>query len=140
MKLFFIFCCTLFVVSADAYEECGTLNNAYGPYDYWTDKDKLGIVETRHFTPQVEMLRAGESSYIGDDLEYTLRAFPNHPRALMAMVKLGEKEKTNRPKGTKLPLHYFRDRAIRFRPQDGIALMMEAMYFARRCQHKVAIQ
>ena len=81
---------------------CGSLQNGYGPHDYRSDKDKLQIVEQYHMTPKVVNLVAGESGYIGGDLDYTLRAFPNHHVALMAMAKLGEKEKTDKPSRRKL--------------------------------------
>ena len=81
---------------------CGSLQNGYGPYDYRSDKDKLRIVEQYHLTPEVVNLVAGSTGEIGDDLDYTLRAFPNHHVALMAMVKLGEKQKTAKPSRRKI--------------------------------------
>ena len=41
-----------------ASQGCGSLENAYGPYDYRTDKDKLGVVEKFHFGLQQESLTA----------------------------------------------------------------------------------
>ena len=46
----------VFVAAAFAAgEPCGILNppGQYGPYDYWTDQDKLGIVEEFHFTKEI---------------------------------------------------------------------------------------
>ena len=35
---------------------CGSLANAYGPFDYRSDKTQLPVVDHFHFTPQVENL------------------------------------------------------------------------------------
>jgi tetratricopeptide (TPR) repeat protein len=63
----------------------------YGPFDYSkrhliSEKD-LFIVEHAHFTPKVENLIKGQSGYIVGDLEYTLRAWPNHHRALLSIIR-----------------------------------------------------
>jgi hypothetical protein len=68
---------------------CGPLENAYGPYDYRTDKAKLPIVLGAHFTPEVEaLIRGATSTRPGHDIDYTLRAIPNNPRALYSMMQL----------------------------------------------------
>lgn len=82
---------------------CGSLENAYGPFDYTNPddfKNKLPLVEIAHFTPKVEGLMGGKSGYLWGDLDYTLRAFPNHHRALYAFVRyeIREREKA-RAKG-----------------------------------------
>jgi tetratricopeptide (TPR) repeat protein len=104
----------------DPMNPCGIIYHpgAYGPFDYRTDRDKLKVVEDFHFTPQVEMLRAGQSGWIGGDLDYTLYAFPNHHRALAAMVKHTELKKTQKTEGMKFPVECYFDRAIRFSPDD----------------------
>lgn len=118
---------------AYGFDECGELRNAYGPFDYRTDKDKLPIVENVHFTANIESLRSGNTGVLpGGDIDYTLRAFPNHSRALMAMVRLGQKEKTERPKGTRYSVRCYLDRAVRFRPDDGMARMIYGIYLAQR--------
>lgn len=65
---------------------CGSLQNAFGPFDYRDPAaraESLQVVERYHFTADVEMLRRGKASAnVLDDLNYTLRAFPNHHRAL----------------------------------------------------------
>ena len=35
---------------------CGSLSNHYGPFDYRTEKGKLIIVESNHFTPVVRTM------------------------------------------------------------------------------------
>ena len=67
---------------------CGALQNAFGPFDYRTERGyNLDVVESYHFTPPVEALIRGSSGTIGGDLDYTLRAFPNHDRALNATIR-----------------------------------------------------
>ena len=91
---------------------CGPIQNAYGPYDYRSDKDKLKIVEQVHLTPEVINLVKGSSSTIGSDLDYTLRAFPNHHVALNAMIRLGEKQKAAKPIGANYGVECYLQRAI----------------------------
>ncbi|CAN5731171.1 hypothetical protein BH11PSE8_BH11PSE8_06380 [soil metagenome] len=108
---------------------CGSLQNAYGPLDYRTDRgEKLKIVEDYHFGPAVEALIRGVSSSVGADLDYTLRAFPNHHRALLAIMRLGEKTKSQTPTGAHFSVECYFDRAIRFRPDDTTVRMIYAMF------------
>jgi tetratricopeptide (TPR) repeat protein len=110
---------------------CGSLLNGYGPYDYRSDKDKLRIVEQYHLTPEVVNLAAGATGTIGGDLDYTLRAFPNHHVALMAMVKLGEKQRTAKPVGAKYGVECYFQRAINFRSDDEIVRILYASYLSK---------
>lgn len=108
---------------------CGPLTNTYGPYDYRTDRDKLPLVLGAHFTPEVEALIRGTTSHRpGGDIDYTLRAIPNNHRALLAMVRLGEKEKTPQPSGSRYTIECWFERAILFRPDDGIVRMIYSSY------------
>jgi tetratricopeptide (TPR) repeat protein len=110
---------------------CGSLQNAYGPYDYRSDKDKLQIVEQYHLTPEVINLVSGSSGAIGGDLGYTLRAFPNHHVALNAMIRLGEKGKTAKPLGSKYSVECWLQRAVRFRNDDAVVKMLYASYLSK---------
>jgi tetratricopeptide (TPR) repeat protein len=108
---------------------CGSLTNAYGPYDYRTDRDKLPIVLVNHFTPEVEALVRGKTgTRPGRDIDYTLRAIPNNHRALLAMMRLGEKEKTPQPSGSRYTIECWFERAVLFRPDDGIVRMIYSSY------------
>ncbi|MBS0446995.1 MAG: hypothetical protein JSR59_13715 [Proteobacteria bacterium] len=108
---------------------CGPLQNRYGPYDYRTEQvGHLPIVEEYHFTPEVEQLVHGKSSPIGGDIDYTLRAFPNHHRALLAMMRLGQKLKTPTPQGVNWPVECYFERAIRFASDDAIVRNLYALY------------
>lgn len=69
---------------------CGSLKNAFGPFDYrdpLNRQERLPMVEAFHFTPDVESLRQGASGSVLGDLNYTLRVFPNHHRALSAVAR-----------------------------------------------------
>ena len=110
---------------------CGSLHNAYGPFDYRTDRSGLTIVEDHHFTPRVEALIGGQEGYIGGDLDYTLRAFPNHHRALLALMRFEEKEKSSQPVHLPRPVECYFERAIRFRRGDPITRMLYATYLGK---------
>ena len=119
---------------------CGDLWNAYGPYDYRSDRDKLGIVERFHFTPQVEALIRGKSGHIGGDIDYTLRAFPNHHRALIALTRYAERLKTDKPPRAGYTVDCYFDRALRFRPDDHVVRMIYASHLARTGRGPLALQ
>ena len=120
---------------------CGGFDGGgYGPFDYRTDKDKLQIVEKHHFDVGVETLVRGKSTYrIGGDIAYTLNAFPNHHRALMAMTNLAIREKTNQPDGSGYSMECWFDRAERFRPDDHMVKMLHGLYMLRLGRHQQAI-
>ena len=117
---------------------CGDLWNAFGPYDYRSDRDRLAIVERFHFTPEVEALIRGKSGHIGGDLDYTLRAFPNHHRALIAMMRYGERLKTTKPPRAGYTIDCYFDRALRFRPDDHIVRMIFAGHLANTKREEIA--
>ena len=112
---------------------CGGLANHYGPFDYRTERNgKLQIVEHYHFAPEVEALIKGESSYIGDDLDYVLMTSPNHHRALLAMVRYAERNKTTQAPNMKYTVDCYFDRAIRFQPDDTVVREMYAEYLTKQ--------
>lgn len=123
---------------------CGSLSQGqggYGPYDYRTDKPRLGIVEGAHFTPAVEALVRGNTAVLpGGDLDYTLRAIPNHHRALMAMVRYGEKMKSPQPQGARYSVECYFDRALRFRPDDTIVRMIYATFLSKSARAPEALR
>lgn len=115
---------------------CGSLSNAFGPYDYRTERgNQLYLVESAHFTPKVEALIAGSSARtpIGD-IDYTLRAFPNHHRALVSIMRLSERAKSLQPPDFTRPAECYFERAVRWRPDDALARMLYAqfLYFWKR--------
>lgn len=121
---------------------CGPLANHFGPgpFDYRNDRSKIDIVEQYHFTPEVELLLRGKTTaYLEEDIAYTLRAFPNHPRALVALTRLGEKTKSQQPGRLEWPIECFYERALRFRPDDRVVRMLYADYLGQRKRQKEAL-
>jgi len=121
---------------------CGVLRSAsgFGPYDYRpshyipqsTHKSHealLNIVERAHFTPAVEANLRGKTGVTsGGDLTYTLHSFPNYHRALLSMVALGTKERTDKPYGVRYTIECYFKRAIAFRPDDRIVRLIYASF------------
>lgn len=133
----------LFAGSACAGElplKCGDLANHYGPFDYRSDKSKLPVVEQAHFDSGIETLTRGKSAHIGGDIDYTLRAFPNHHRALLAMIRLAEREKISVPKGARYSDECYLLRAEHFRPDDGVVKMLMGIYLMKKGRNKEAVE
>lgn len=121
---------------------CGDVFDvAFGPFDYTSPSDRtnLPIVENHHFDSTVESLERGlTSSRAMDDIAYTLRAFPNHHRALNAVARM-DLEKGGIPLDL-LPAQCWFDRAIRFRPDDGTVWLVYANYQVRKGWEEEALQ
>lgn len=126
--------------------DCGSLyGGGIGPLDYNDlalrgPGKPLDQVEGAHFTAEVEGLIRGRSGYLWSELDYTLRAFPNHPRALYAFARydIRERKKAQLEKKTYAPPRsrynfpataecYF-DRAIRWRPNDPNVRLVYGIY------------
>lgn len=119
---------------------CGDLHNAYGPFDYRTDRDRLPIVETHHFSSAVEQLIRGVTGSIGGDLDYTLRAFPNHHRALNAISRYGERLKSEFIPGAPFTVECYFIRAVNHRPDDATVRMLYATYLKGQRRIPEAVQ
>jgi tetratricopeptide (TPR) repeat protein len=117
-------------IRAQGMNDCGSLENAYGPFDYRTAPEKQRkLVEDFHFDANVETLKRGRTDVnIGHDLDYTLRVFPNHVRALWAMVRLAARDKVEQPRGAHYTVECYFDRAIRFRSDDAQVRMVYGLY------------
>lgn len=114
MRIFFILLLAFYQQVAIS-AECGRLDNHYGPFDYREIKNRIEFlprVEDAHFTDVTYQLAVAGADYemyrklfkfgpsaggnkkntqIPADLDYTLRAFPNHPKALYAMSEYQRK-------------------------------------------------
>lgn len=123
-------------------EACGELTNGIGPWDYRkADPSKLKLVESFHFSSATERLQSGTSSaHIGGDLDYTLRAFPNHHRALQALSALSFKAKTDKPLGSRYTVECWFDRAIRLAPDDGAVHMLYGIHLLTKGDTKAATE
>jgi Tfp pilus assembly protein PilF len=125
----------LLLTSASTYAApyCGDLKNAFGPFDYrHADTATRSLVDGAHFTADVEKLVAGNSGTIGGDLDYTLRAFPNHPRALSSLARLALQSKSTKVGGLKWSFECYFDRAIRFQPDDPGPRSIYGAYLLRK--------
>jgi tetratricopeptide (TPR) repeat protein len=122
-------------------DDCGPLANSFGPYDYRTASvGTLKMVEDYHFTPKVERLVAGQSGEIDGDLDYTLRVFPNHHRALLSLAKFSIQKKT-----TKLVNMHYRvpcwfERGMRYAPTDGEVHAVYGYYLTRLGKNEEALE
>lgn len=128
-------------VAAGAGElDCGPLQNHFGPFDYRSSPpEQRRLVEGTHFTPKVESLRGGNTTITpGGDMGYTLNVFPNHHRALMALIKLSEREKTDKPRGMGHTVACWFDRAERFRSDDAMVKMLHGIYLIRKGKTQAA--
>ncbi|MEM7283564.1 MAG: tetratricopeptide repeat protein [Pseudomonadota bacterium] len=112
--------------------DCGNLNNHYGPFDYTNAQhraEKMPIVVRAHFTAQVESLTRGQTAVKpGHDIDYTLRAFPNHHRALHSMARYQIKSKQSPPPGAQYSAECYFERAMRFNPSDGMVKMIYGIF------------
>ena len=127
---------------------CGSLQNSYGPFDYRLPGNgaSLQLVEAYHFTSSVEGLVAGHSGSVSQDLNYTLRAFPNHHRALDAVARYGLAKRPFGDVNIQSVECYFA-RAIAFQPDDAAVRVLYANYLFKtrdvksaREQYDVALQ
>ena len=120
--------------------ECGDLENSVGPYDYRKDKSLLSNVEHNHFNDNVRLLRRGQSASIAGDLDYLLRAYPNHPGGLDAMARLGLKVRNSKPVGANYSVPCYFDRAIRLAPDDPSVRVLYANYLWKTGQKSRALE
>lgn len=126
-------------LAAQVVGNCGSLANGYGPYDYTNPEhftSKLPIVEEGHFDSGVERLvgHAGKGNgdaMLAGDIDYTLRAFPNHHRALYTMLRYYVDMV---PQGAGR-LRYSADcyflRAIQLAPTDATVRLLQGIYFLK---------
>lgn len=113
---------------------CGTLENAFGPFDYTDErqyryKENLHLVESAHFTKDVEQLKKGSTGAVWQDLKYTLQAWPNHHRALYAMAKFlrSQNASFSEEKNMYSAECYFK-RALRMSPNDYVVFMLFGLH------------
>jgi hypothetical protein len=116
-----------FALPGSAKTFCGTLTGR--EYDYRVpDESMLAMVNNRHFTDEVEQGVRGSTGTLGNDLEYTLRVFPNHYRALNTVLRVAPRFPTGVMPGSQLPTECFFERAVRVFPNDSTAWLMYAQY------------
>ena len=125
--------------SGQGVADCGELRNNYGPYDYTNAQhftEKLPRVEEHHYNIGVQNLTGtgitvATEARMGSDIGYTLRAFPNHHRALYTMMRYyAELVPIGAARMRYDPLCWF-DRAKRFAPHDATVVMLEGIYYRK---------
>jgi tetratricopeptide (TPR) repeat protein len=116
---------------------CGALTSSFGPFDYRTiPPEPKHLVEIGHFTSDVESLRRGTTARLpGGDLDYTLRAIPNHHRALMALSRYSVQRKSPRPPGMSWTIDCYFDRAMRWAPDDAFPPLLFGLHLLRTGRH-----
>lgn len=118
----------------------------FGPYDYMLRQQlpsELHIVESYHFKPDVEQLIVGPGkteNYIPANLDYTLRAWPNHHRALNSISRYRINNLKKRSSGRYPPAECYLQRAINFSPRDPTAHMLYAIFLQRTNQNDAALE
>ncbi len=135
---------TLVVLSAPAPAladagNCGDLYiTQFGPYDYRTERDKYKVVVDHHFTPDIEALMLRNDGLPpGGDLSYTLRCIPNHHRALVSVMRYGQRWGDQR---LQFPVACYFDRALRWRPDDTVVRGLYANYLISKNRRDEAVQ
>jgi len=122
-------------------QDCGSLESHYGPFDFRVNRDKLPIVENFHFNARVEALVSGQSARTpGPDLEYVLKTFPNHPRALAAVSRWAKVNRTAQPSDMKISVDCHFERALRFRNDDAVVRMLFAQWLNQTQRKPQALQ
>lgn len=119
-------------------QACQGSAQGYGPYDYLQRgslKDEITLVESAHFTPDVENLIKGNASGANPegDIDYTLRAWPNHHRALLSIIKfqMNIKNGISPYKSIKTPPECYLQRAIHFSPRDAFSYSLYGYYLGK---------
>lgn len=125
--------------------KAGGVAQGFGPFDYRDPETRKGgaaplkLVEAGHFSIDVATLKGGVSGYLDGDIDYTLRAFPNHHRALRAMADLALREKSTKLAHMHFSVPCFFIRAKNFAPTDGMVNAVYAYYLANVNQKELAV-
>lgn len=79
----------MFAVTIVSREARGTEYGQFGPYDYYNPpKGAISLVERAHMGPVIaEARRLRRWCDYFENIDYSLRAFPNHPEALTLMAE-----------------------------------------------------
>lgn len=127
-------------------EACRGRGQGFGPYDYLQRQSlgqQLQVVETIHFTSDVANLVRGKSGRLEDDLDYTLRAWPNHHSALYSMMRFQQSKdqaalRSLASKGVPAVECYLL-RALDFSPKDDVVPMLMGILLQRKNRYEDAV-
>ena len=110
---------------------CGELTNAVGPFDVRTvTPHMLNLVETYHYFPEIQRLE-GHRFAIGDNLDYTLRAIPNHPGALRTISRFSVIVGKPQVPGARRTVDCYFARAIEMAPDDPAPHMIYGVHLLK---------
>lgn len=143
-----IFACLLLIVSnAFSQQPCSpapAVNaDGVGPFDYTNpvNSKRVANVNNNHFNRNVRSLRKAQTAaHVGSDIDFILRAFPNHHPALDAMMRLAAKEGKERPDGALVSVECYLYRATVFAPEDAIAKGLYGVYLLKAGKRKQALE
>src|SRR5215203_6174206 len=124
----------LITPQAHAAVECEEFGYGRERLDYNSPDDhpRIRQIEGNHLAKNWESLGRGiTSSSAGADIDFVVRASPNHHRALAALVRLSLRDKTPRPSGVKIPVECYLLRALDFAPTDPEVQKIYGTYLAR---------
>lgn len=144
----------LILASTQAFAQAylAPLSNGYGPFDY-TDPEnrrtKLEVVEKYHFNEGIRSLTSGMNSSVWADLNYVIRAFPNHHLALETLGRLLRMKDSimsrelydERYRGMppEVTAEAYFEYAIRFSPQDGISMLLYGIHLHKTGKREEAL-
>jgi tetratricopeptide (TPR) repeat protein len=123
-------------------KKCSGKSMGFGPYDYLRRGQltaELDVVETAHFTPEVERLEAGNTSVAINDIAYTITAWPNHHRALHSAMRY-RMMFWEWPEDAQVPPAECQlQRAIQFSPQDPVPYMLYGLLLHKAQKYDAAL-
>lgn len=120
------------------------VGGSYGPWDYTDARIRtvqggagdspLRLVEGAHFCKEVQLLVSGckGRAYAVNELIYTLRAIPNHHRALMTAIEYSLLAPQKQRVPLRPPPECWLNRAVAFSPRDANARMIYGIYLHRK--------
>ncbi|MGD2081966.1 MAG: tetratricopeptide repeat protein [Chromatiales bacterium] len=123
---------------------CKGRPQGYGPFDYTTPhgREHLAVVERTHFTKGIRTLRSTHGASFIDNIDYTLRAFPNHHKALQTLIALDADKKKwgSRERATFPPVECYFQRAIGFRSKDPTVRALFGIYLHKKGRLEEAVR
>lgn len=105
----------------------GGPNNYHDPNPNLRAREVLYSVEKLHLYKAINLLKKGNLFFACENLDFTLRWFPNHPRGLQIMSDLHRKQQKCPQRGMTAQ-HYF-DAAINYYPKDASVRILYGMHF-----------
>jgi hypothetical protein len=129
-------------------EQCGDFTGHFGPLDYRSSHPfDRRLVEKYHFDMEMSTFLSGRVSGrnragtggVAGGFDYVLKAFPNHPAALLVMDQLGRKLKSEQPQNIDMPIECYYVRAFMIAPDDPVVRAMYGIYLAHRDRRPEAV-